>query len=271
MATTIFARIIFSVINIQWLFLCVSGTPRVALIFRGKHITYHHFIKEQQRLLVEPLIENGVTVDIYLITPNSSRWNEMESQYKALSNGVFESFVEKTDYGLDGKHGEEIAQSLNIASNTCQRWQSLSENHFVDVNQCWNAIIVWHFAIAPKISILDFAMESGKLILPWREAHGKLPDSENTQTEKQIRKACAAFQSRYSMDMRGQRSAHVVFWFDGSIFDKLRSTLSTPHEDEAIDAHFMFQPLIDHEMVMYAMRGYWESVPKDPNPVNRFH
>lgn len=271
-----FTMLLFFYLLQCFFIVCVSSTSRVAIIFRGKHTTYHHFIEEQKRLLIEPFNQNGIIVDIYLISQNSSKWHEMETQYKALTprNGVFESSMMKTDlHGLDAQHGEEIYESLNMAAKTCgQRTQTDSEDKKFDTNSCWDAIIVCHFAIAPKVSILSFGFEHNKLMLPWMEAHSPLPDNELTITNKQIRKSCAAFTGKYKLDMYGQRSAHVVFWFDGKLFDKLSSIfkpLSDKENDERVsDAHYMFQTLIEHDMVKYAMRGYWESNAKNPNPVN---
>jgi hypothetical protein len=256
---------------LQWLFvLCASSSSRVAIIFRGKHTTYHHFFEEQRRLLVEPLIKNGIIVDVYIITPNSSKWEEMASNYKSLANGVFESHVEKTDHGLDAQHGEEIYQSLTIAANTCHQWQdTTTTSSSTTTNTCWNAIIVWHFAVAPKMSILDFGIDSGNLVLPWREAHGPLPDTEMTETERQIAKSCRAFQSRYNMESRGDRTAHVVFWFDGILFENIQSMFMKQQHASDSDAHFMFQPMIAQgNVVKFAFQGYWESSPKNSNPVN---
>lgn len=283
-----------------------NAVKRVAVLFRGRHSSttksgvevklWRAAFEAQRRLLFAPLTKTGATVDVLVASPNSSNWAAMEGDYRSLATGVFSSVVEPESDTLDGKHGEGV---LKLAKNLCDKRSILDSGtvplHFSSSQPspfCWDAVLVWHFGVAPlEPGVGSWRFVVGGVVAPWREAHSDLPTTEHTKSTRQVWKSCKAFQERFSSDMRGWRSAHVVWWFDGRLLHNVVDALSPTRAAESTnldggangvgaagelstaplpttDPHYMFNGLKESQLLHFALDGYWVTSPHTPNPVS---
>jgi hypothetical protein len=95
---------------------------RVAVVLHGLHHSVGHNSKgvaythswarsfdAQRRFLFAPLAALGVTVDVLVATPNSTRWTDMENDYRSVASGLF--LTHRVPFG---KKGELLLAALQL-------------------------------------------------------------------------------------------------------------------------------------------------------------